>query len=76
MTRPELIEVLSFVPGFTTDILAGLPSERLVELYSDYFEGQDMNEILNAIFLGIGIGVTTGTIVALVYCYIVSKVMK
>jgi hypothetical protein len=39
MTRPELIVVLSFVPGFTTDILAGLPSERLVELYSDYFEG-------------------------------------
>ena len=38
MTRPELIEVLSFVPGFTTDMLAGLPSERLVELYSDYFE--------------------------------------
>jgi hypothetical protein len=35
-----------------------------------------MNEILNAVFLGIGIGVTTGTIVALVYCYIVSKVMK
>ena len=46
MTRPELIEVLSFVPGFTTDMLTGLPSERLVELYSDYFEGQDMNERL------------------------------
>ena len=76
MTRPELIEVLSFVPGFTTDMLSGLTNERLVELYSDYFEGQEMNEILNAIFLGIGIGVTTGTIVALVYCYIVSKVMK
>ena len=44
MTRPELIEVLSFVPGFTSDMLSGLPSERLVELYSDYFEGQDMNE--------------------------------
>ena len=38
MTRSDLIEVLSFVPGFTTDILTSLPSERLVELYSDYFE--------------------------------------
>ena len=38
MNRPELIEVLSFVPGFTTDMLTGLPDERLVELYSDYFE--------------------------------------
>ena len=44
MTRPELIEVLSFVPGFTSDMLTGLPSERLLELYSDYFEDQDMNE--------------------------------
>lgn len=43
MTRPELIEVLSFVPGFTTDMLTGLTSDRLVELYSDYFEGQDMS---------------------------------
>ena len=38
MTRPELIEVLSFVPGLTTDMLTSLSSERLVELYSDYFE--------------------------------------
>ena len=38
MTRSELIEVLSFVPGFTTDMLTSLSSERLVELYSDYFE--------------------------------------
>ena len=38
MTRPELIEVLSFLPGFTTDGLSTLPSELLVELYSDYFE--------------------------------------
>ena len=38
MTRPELIEVLSFVPGFTTDVLTSLSSERLVELYFDYFE--------------------------------------
>ena len=37
MTRPELIEVLSFVPGFTSDMLSGLTNERLVELYSDYF---------------------------------------
>ena len=44
MTRSELIEVLSFVPGFTSDMLTGLPSERLLELYSDYFEDQDMNE--------------------------------
>ena len=72
MTRPELIEVLSFVPGFTTDMLSGLTNERLVELYSDYFEGQDMNEILTAIFLGIGIGVTTGTLVGLVY-WLISK---
>jgi hypothetical protein len=38
MTRPELIEVLSFIPGFTTDMLSGLSSERLVKIYSDYFE--------------------------------------
>ena len=38
MTRLDLIEVLSFVPGFTTDMLTSLSSERLVELYSDYFE--------------------------------------
>ncbi len=38
MTRSDLIEVLSFVPGFTSDMLISLPSERLVELYSDYFE--------------------------------------
>jgi hypothetical protein len=38
MTRSEMIEVLSFVQGFTTDMLTALPSERLVELYSDYFE--------------------------------------
>lgn len=72
MTRPELIEVLSFVPGFTTDMLTGLPSERLVELYSDYFEGQDMNEILNAIFIGTRVGVITGFIVGLVY-WLISK---
>jgi hypothetical protein len=38
MTRSEMIEVLSFVQGFTTDMLTSLSSERLVELYSDYFE--------------------------------------
>lgn len=31
-----------------------------------------MNEILTAIFLGIGIGVTTGTLVGLVY-WLISK---
>ena len=53
MTRPELIEVLSFVPGFTTDMLSGLPSERLVELYSDYFEGQDMIFVIFTLFMGL-----------------------
>ena len=37
MTRPELIEVLSFVPGFTTDMLSGLSTTRLAELYQEYF---------------------------------------
>jgi hypothetical protein len=37
MARSDLIEVLSFIPGFTTDMLTSLSSERLVELYSDYF---------------------------------------
>jgi hypothetical protein len=42
MTRSELIEVLSFVPGFTSDMLTSLSSERLVELYSDYFEVENV----------------------------------
>ena len=37
MTRSDLIEVLSFVPGFTSDMLTSLSSERLVEIYYDYF---------------------------------------
>lgn len=37
MSRSDLIEVLSFVPGFTSDMLTSLSSERLVEIYSDYF---------------------------------------
>ena len=45
MTRSDLIEVLSFVPGFTTDMLTSLPSERLVEIYSDYFEGQEVKKL-------------------------------
>ena len=60
MTRSELIEVLSFVPGFTTDMLTSLSSERLVELYSDYFQEMIMNELLNTIFLHIGLGALGG----------------
>lgn len=37
MSRSDLIEVLSFVPGFTSDMLTSLSSESLVEIYSDYF---------------------------------------
>ena len=76
MTRPELIEVLSFVPGFTTDMLSGLPSERLVELYSDYFEGQDMSEISTAVFLGLIIGTVTGTSTVLIIYWLASLILK
>ena len=37
MTRAELIEVLSFLPAFTSDMLSGLSTTRLAELYQEYF---------------------------------------
>lgn len=37
MTRAELIEVLSFLPAFTSDMLNGLSTTRLAELYQEYF---------------------------------------
>ena len=37
MTRSELIEVLSFLPAFTSDMLSGLSTTRLAELYQEYF---------------------------------------
>lgn len=37
MTRSDLIEVLSFLPAFTSDMLSGLSTSRLAELYYDYF---------------------------------------
>ena len=49
MTRSELIEVLSFLPGFTSDMLSGLSTTRLTELYNEYFGKQQqfgLQEIL------------------------------
>jgi len=40
MTKTELIEVLSFLPGLTMDKLSILSVERLNEIYLDFF-GED-----------------------------------
>ena len=37
MNRSDLIEVLSFLPAFTSDMLSGLSTTRLAELYQEYF---------------------------------------
>ena len=37
MTRADLIEVLSFLPAFTSDMLNGLSTTKLAELYQEYF---------------------------------------